>query len=95
MLLRADAPSFADVPIPIALDGTDSGRMTGTLSAPGSQDVYRIIPPADGPLQVRMVAAPGGALDSLLELVDGVTGGLLTSNDDTRGSTDSLVGRRM
>ncbi len=62
----------------------------GSVDAPGDVDVFRIIAPVSGPLDVRLTAPPGSPLDSFLAVFDGDCR-LVALDDNGGGGPDSRL----
>src|SRR5205085_2635894 len=68
--------------ISLAADG--AGTQAGLIESTGDVDLFRFVAPVTGLLSVRMAAAPGSDLDSVLTLLDD-QGNFLRSDDDGGG----------
>ncbi|MEO1997073.1 MAG: DVUA0089 family protein, partial [Planctomycetaceae bacterium] len=75
---------------PLALNTGERTRQLGQIETPYDVDFFSITAPADGMLAVGQQAAPGGALDSLLKLLDD-QGNLIVENDDSANSRNSRI----
>jgi hypothetical protein len=76
---------------PLTLDDTGSAGVSGRVHASDEAQFYRVVAPADGGLTIRMAAAPGSHLDSVLTVYDD-QGQPIASNDDVAsGTLDSEV----
>ncbi|HQU43397.1 MAG TPA: hypothetical protein PK867_11340 [Pirellulales bacterium] len=89
----SDVPEVLEQPVGEALQEFPAipAAIHGRLSAAGEEDRYRIKAPADTKLRCEVFAARLSApIDTIVE-IRRPDGALLAANDDTPGTTDSLV----
>jgi hypothetical protein len=92
-VLVSDVPELLEQPASDTLQDLPAipAAIHGRLSAAGEEDRYRLKAAADTKLRCEVFAARLGAqIDSIVE-IRRPDGGVLATNDDTTGTTDSLV----
>jgi hypothetical protein len=99
-VLTLTPPAVPDPPadfahaLPIATAPSGPASQVARIAAAGDVSAFRFVAARSGGLTIRQAAVPGGALDSLLTVYEARDDGTIApigSDDDSRGTRDSLV----